>query len=78
MGATSPIMGMSIQKELGGPHNFMRSLKLCDVADVTKVAAYGTGRSGRVGKIGGWLRERDGLIPDVTLAMRCILYKGCK
>ena len=31
-------------------------LKLCDVADVTKVAACGTmftGRSGRVGKLGG-------------------------
>ena len=31
----------------------MRSLKLCDVSDVTKVAACGTGRSGRVGEIGG-------------------------
>ena len=28
-------------------------LKLCDVADVTKVAACGPGRSGRVGEIGG-------------------------
>ena len=31
----------------------MRSPKLCDVADVTKVAACGPGRSGRVGEIGG-------------------------
>ena len=34
----------------------MRSLNLCDVANITKVAACGivfTGRSGWVGKIGG-------------------------
>ena len=47
---------VSIQKAFCGPHNFMRSLNLCDVADVTNVAALGavaTGRSGRVGEMGG-------------------------
>ena len=37
-----------------GPHNFMRSLNLCDVPDVSKVAACGivaTGRLGRAGEI---------------------------
>ena len=31
----------------------MRSHKLCDVADVTKMAACGSGSSGWVGEIGG-------------------------
>ena len=43
----------SIQNAVCGPHKVMRSPKLCDVADVTKVAACGPGRSGRVGEIGG-------------------------
>ena len=43
----------SIQNAFCGPHKVMRSPKLCDVADVTKVAACGPGRSGWVGEIGG-------------------------
>ena len=43
----------SIQNAFCGPHKVMQSPKLCDVADVTKVAACGPGRSGRVGEIGG-------------------------
>ena len=43
----------SIQNAFCGPHKVMRSPKLCDVADVTKVAPCGPGRSGRVREVGG-------------------------
>ena len=36
-----------------GPHNFMRSLNLCDVPDVSKVAACGIVATGRL----GWVAE---------------------
>ena len=48
--------GCQFRRIFFGPHNFVRSLNLCDVADVTKGAAcssVATGRSGRAEEIGG-------------------------
>lgn len=47
------VIRASIQNAFCGPHKVMRSPKLCDVTDVTKVAACRivfTGRLGRVGR----------------------------
>ena len=78
----------SIQNAFCGPHKVMRSPKLCDVADVTKVAACGSG-------LAGWGRSADRLMrcsitlcgsrnfywidtPAYRIGEWCLLYFWCR